>query len=96
MVQKAPRLNKKYKGYVDKWLFEYGLNFEQITKISTDEWYKIMTDLHKKGIAKKLLLNVNLMRANRIYKNKLVNFIHKTPIKNIKIILYHIVWINFI
>ncbi|WP_281042138.1 hypothetical protein [Spiroplasma citri] len=86
LVQKAPRLTKKYQGYVNNWLSEYGLNFEKVTKISTDEWYKIMTDLHKKGIAKKLLLNVNLMRANKIYKNKLVNFIHKTPIKLNKIL----------
>ncbi|AXF95042.1 hypothetical protein [Spiroplasma phoeniceum] len=86
LVQKAPRLTKKYQGYVNNWLSEYGLSFEKITKISTDEWYKIMTDLHKKGIGKKLLLNFNLMRANKIYKNKLVNFIHKTPIKLNKIL----------
>ncbi|AXF95644.1 hypothetical protein [Spiroplasma phoeniceum] len=38
LVQKAPRLTKKYQGYVNNWLSEYGLSFEKITKISTDEW----------------------------------------------------------
>ncbi|UZQ30824.1 MAG: hypothetical protein OHM56_04770 [Spiroplasma phoeniceum] len=52
-------------------MFEYELNIDKISKINTNEWYKIMTNLHKKGIGKNLLLNVNLIRGSKIYNRLL-------------------------
>ncbi len=40
-----------------------------------------MTNLHKKGVGKNLLLNANLVRSSKIYHNKLLNILHQTPIK---------------
>ncbi|WP_374696140.1 hypothetical protein [Spiroplasma endosymbiont of Polydrusus formosus] len=41
-----------------------------------------MANIHKKGIGKNLLLNINLMRySKKIYHNKLLNILHQTPIK---------------
>ncbi len=40
-----------------------------------------MTNLHKKGVGKNLILNANLMRGSKIYNNKLLNILHQTPIK---------------
>ncbi|WP_338992723.1 hypothetical protein [Spiroplasma endosymbiont of Seladonia tumulorum] len=34
---------------------EYGLNIDKISKINTNEWYNIMTNLHKKGVGKNLI-----------------------------------------
>jgi hypothetical protein len=45
-----------------------------------------MTNLHKKGVGKNLLLNANLMRGSKIYNNKLLNILHQTPIKLNKIL----------
>ncbi len=70
----------------NKWLSEYGLNIDKISKINTNEWYNIMTNLHKKGVGKNLLLNANLMRGSKIYNNKLLNLLHQTPIKLNKIL----------
>ncbi|KAF0850486.1 hypothetical protein [Spiroplasma poulsonii] len=85
LVQKIPRINEKN---ANKWLSEYGLNIEKISKISTNEWYNIMTNLHKKGVGKNLLLNANLMRGSKIYNNKLLNLLHQTPIKLNKTLNY--------
>jgi hypothetical protein len=38
-----------------------------------------MANLHNKGTGKKLILNANLIRTNKIYNNKLVNILNKTP-----------------
>ncbi|WP_253301353.1 hypothetical protein [Spiroplasma endosymbiont of Phyllotreta cruciferae] len=70
----------------NKWLSEYGLNIDKISKINTNEWYNIMTNLHKKGVGKNLLLNANLMRCSKIYNNKLLNILHQTPIKLNKVL----------
>ncbi len=78
LVQKIPRVNEKN---ANKWLSEYGLNINKISKISPNEWYNIMTNIHKKGVGKNLLLNANLMRVNKIYNNKLLNILHQTTIK---------------
>ncbi len=67
---------------------EYGLNIDKISKINTDEWYNIMVNLHKKGVGKNLLLNANLMRGNKIFNNKFLNLLHKTPIKLNKALNY--------
>ncbi|WP_338989087.1 hypothetical protein [Spiroplasma endosymbiont of Seladonia tumulorum] len=83
LVQKIPRVNEKN---ANKLLYEYGLNIEKISKINTNEWYNIMTNLHKKGVGKNLLLNANLMRSSKIYNNKLLNIFHQTPIKLNKIL----------
>ncbi|UZQ31030.1 MAG: hypothetical protein OHM56_05940 [Spiroplasma phoeniceum] len=85
LVQKIPRVNEKN---ANKWLSEYGLNIDKISKINTNEWYNIMTNLHKKGAGKNLLLNANLMRGSKIYNNKLLNILHKTPIKLNKVLNY--------
>ncbi len=45
-----------------------------------------MTNLHKKGVGKNLLLNTNLVRGSKIYNNKLLNILHQTPIKLNKIL----------
>ncbi len=47
-----------------------------------------MTNLHKKGVGKNLLLNTNLMRGSKIYNNKLLNLLHQTPIKLNKALNY--------
>lgn len=78
LVQKIPRINEKN---ANKWLSEYGLNIDKISKINTNEWYNIMTNLHKKGVGKNLILNANLMRGSKIYNNVLLNILHQTPIK---------------
>ncbi|MFJ1522705.1 hypothetical protein [Spiroplasma sp. ald] len=78
LVQKIPRVNEKN---ANKWLSKYGLNIDKISKINTNEWYNIMANLYKKGVGKNLLLNANLMRGSKIYNNKLLNLLHKTPIK---------------
>ncbi|WP_338992124.1 hypothetical protein [Spiroplasma endosymbiont of Seladonia tumulorum] len=83
LVQKIPRVNEKN---ANKLLYEYGLNIDKISKINTNEWYNIMTNLHKKGVGKNLLLNANLMRSSKIYNNKLLNIFHQTPIKLNKIL----------
>ncbi|RUO85693.1 hypothetical protein, partial [Spiroplasma endosymbiont of Megaselia nigra] len=84
-VQKIPRVNEKN---ANKWLSEYGLNIDKISKINTNEWYNIMTNLHKKGFGKNLLLNASLMRGSKIYNNKLLNILHQTPIKLNKALNY--------
>ncbi|WP_374697009.1 hypothetical protein [Spiroplasma endosymbiont of Polydrusus formosus] len=78
LVQKIPRINEKN---ANKWLSEYELNIDKISKISTNEWYNIMANLHQKGVGKNLLLSANLMRGSKIYHNKLLNILHQTPIK---------------
>ncbi|WP_338991598.1 hypothetical protein [Spiroplasma endosymbiont of Seladonia tumulorum] len=83
LVQKIPRVNEKN---ANKWLSEYGLNIDKISKINTNEWYNIMTNLHKKGVGKNLLLNANLMRGSKIFNNKLLNIFYQTPIKLNKIL----------
>ncbi|KAF0849835.1 hypothetical protein [Spiroplasma poulsonii] len=83
LVQKIPSVNEKN---ANKWLSEYGLNINKISKINTDEWYKIMANLHKKGVGKNLLLNANLMRGSKIFNNKLLNILHQIPIKLNKIL----------
>ncbi|RUO85895.1 hypothetical protein, partial [Spiroplasma endosymbiont of Megaselia nigra] len=83
LVQKIPRVNEKN---ANKWLSEYGLNIDKISKINTNEWYNIMTNLHKKGVGKNLLLNANLMRGSKVYNNKLLNILHQTPIKLNKVL----------
>ncbi len=84
LVQKIPRVNEKN---ANKWLSEYGLNIDKISKISTNEWwYNIMANFHKKGVGKNLLLNANLMRGSKIYNNKLLNILHQTPIKLNKVL----------
>lgn len=83
LVQKIPRVNEKN---ANKWLSEYGLNIDKISKINTNEWYNIMTNLHKKGVGKNLLLNANLMRGSKVYNNKLLNILYQTPIKLNKIL----------
>ncbi len=40
-----------------------------------------MTNLHKKCVGKKIILNSNLMRGGKIYNNKLLNIFPQTPIK---------------
>ncbi|MBW3059259.1 MAG: hypothetical protein CXB60_09630 [Spiroplasma poulsonii] len=85
LVQKIPHVNEKN---ANKWLSEYGLNIEKISKISTNGWYNIMTNLHKKGVGKNLLLNANLMRGSKIYNNKLLNLLHQTQIKLNKVLNY--------
>ncbi|WP_348735387.1 hypothetical protein [Spiroplasma endosymbiont of Ammophila pubescens] len=85
LVQKIPQINEKN---ANKWLSEYGLNIDKISKINTDEWYNIMTNLHKKGVGKNLLLNANLMRGNKIYHNKLLNILHQMLIKLNKALNY--------
>ncbi|RUO85782.1 hypothetical protein D9R21_06780, partial [Spiroplasma endosymbiont of Megaselia nigra] len=45
-----------------------------------------MANLHKKGVGKNLLLNANLMRSSKIYHNKLLNILQKTPIKLNKVL----------
>ncbi len=85
LVQKIPHINEKN---ANKWLSEYGLNVDKISKINTDDWYNIMTNIHKKGVGKNLLLNANLMRSSKIYDNKLLNFLHKMPIKLNKTLNY--------
>ena len=79
LVQKIPQPRVNEKNLTNKLFSEYNLNFNKISKISTDEWYKIMANLHKKGVGKNLLLNANLMRGSKIYHNKLLNILHKTP-----------------
>ncbi len=44
-----------------------------------------MTNLHKKGVGKNLLSNINLMRGSELYNNKLLNILHQTAIKLNKI-----------
>ncbi|UZQ29357.1 MAG: hypothetical protein OHM56_09225 [Spiroplasma phoeniceum] len=83
LVKKIPRVNEKN---ANKWLSEYGLNIDKISKINTNEWYNIMTNLHKKVVGKNLLLNANLMRGSKIYNNKLLNILHQTSIKLNKIL----------
>lgn len=78
LVQKTSRANEKN---ANKWLSRYGLNIYKISKIGTNEWYKIMANLHKKGVDKNLILNANLIRGSKIYHNKLLNILHQTPIK---------------
>ncbi|RUO85698.1 hypothetical protein, partial [Spiroplasma endosymbiont of Megaselia nigra] len=85
LVQKIPRINEKN---TNKWLSEYGFNIDKISKINTDEWYNIMTNLHKKGVGKNLLLNANLIRGNKIFNNKFLNTLHQTPIKLNKALNY--------
>ncbi len=85
LVQKIPRVNEKN---ANKWLSEYGLNIDKISKINTNEWYNIMANLHKKGVGKNLILNANLMRGSKIYNNKLLNILHQTPIKLNKVLNY--------
>lgn len=76
LVKKISQVNEKS---ANKWLSEYGLNIDKISKISTNEWYTIMANLHKKGVGKNLILNANLMRGSKIYNNKLLNILNKTP-----------------
>ncbi len=85
LVQKIPRVNEKN---ANKWLSEYGLNIDKISKININEWYNIMANLHKKGVGKNLILNANLMRGSKIYNNKLLNILHQTPIKLNKVLNY--------
>ncbi|RUP77502.1 hypothetical protein D6D54_02755 [Spiroplasma poulsonii] len=84
LVQKIPHVNEKN---ANKWLSKYGLNIEKISKISTNGWYNIMTNLHKKGVGKNLLLNANLMRGSKIYNRLLALLVKKLQIFVKKILI---------
>ncbi|KAF0850896.1 hypothetical protein [Spiroplasma poulsonii] len=66
---------------------EYGLNIDKISKINTNEWYNIMTNLHKKCVGKNLLLNANLMRGSKVYNRLLALLVKKLQIFVKKILI---------
>ncbi|WP_342263764.1 hypothetical protein [Spiroplasma endosymbiont of Clivina fossor] len=84
-----PNLVTKTKIFKEKWgnqfLNRYGTNINEISKMPTENWFNLITQMQKSGIRQGTLLSLNTLRAENVFRSQFLKRFNKIMEKTKKL-----------
>ncbi|WP_342223638.1 hypothetical protein [Spiroplasma endosymbiont of Asaphidion curtum] len=84
-----PNLVTKTRIFKEKWgnqfLNRYGTNINEISKMPTEKWFNLITQMQKSGIRQGTLLSLNTLRAENVFRSQFLKRFNKIMEKSKKL-----------
>ncbi|WP_342263925.1 hypothetical protein [Spiroplasma endosymbiont of Clivina fossor] len=84
-----PNLITETRIFKEKWgnqfLNRYGTNINEISKMPTEKWFNLITQMQKSGIRQGTLLSLNTLRAENVFRSQFLKRFNKIMEKSKKL-----------